>query len=95
MSITVLVEANLKDNGAFDALMREILPDTRAYDGCEGLTIQRNLDDSANIVLVEHWESRAHYEKYLKWRDETGVLAKIGELIDGPPKIRMYSMVGV
>ena len=93
--ITVIVEGVVTDNDAFDALMRDILADTRAYDGCEGLTVQRNLDEAAKIMLIEHWETRAHYDRYLKWREETGVLGKIGELLDGPPSIRFYSNVGV
>lgn len=95
MSITVLVEGTVKDNDAFDALMREILPDTRSYEGCEGLTVKRNMDESAGVVLVENWQSRAHYDKYLGWREETGVLGEIGALLDGPPSIRYFEDVDV
>lgn len=93
--VTVIVEGTVKDNDAFDALMRSILADTRAYDGCEGLTVQRNVDESTQVMLIEHWESRAHYDKYIAWRQETGVLGKIVELLDGPPSIRYYANVGV
>ncbi len=93
--MTVIVEGTVKNNDEFDALMRSILADTRAYDGCEGITVHRNLEESANIMLIEQWETRAHYDKYLAWREETGVLAKIVELLEGPPNIRFYSNVGV
>lgn len=93
--VTVIVEATVKDNDAFDSLMRNILPDTRAYEGCEGITVQRNLDESSQIVLIEHWESRPHYDKYLAWRQETGVLDQIVALLEGPPVIRCYADVGV
>ena len=93
--VTVMVEGTVKNNDEFDSLMESILADTRAYDGCQGLTVQRNLDDAANVLLIEQWESRGHYDKYLAWREETGVLGKIVELLDGPPNIRFYSDVGV
>jgi len=93
--VTVIVEATAKNNDEFDALMRSILGDTRAFDGCKGITVQRNMEESANVLLVEQWESRAHYDKYLAWREETGVLGKIVDLLEGPPNIRYYSDVGV
>ena len=98
MSVLVTLEANLKGDdefAKFEQMGRDLLPDTRAYEGCEGITIHRNMDDPTNVVLVEHWTSREHYEKYLAWRDETGVLAQLGELLTGPPNIRFYDIVGV
>ncbi|GMR21744.1 MAG: hypothetical protein BMS9Abin37_0059 [Acidobacteriota bacterium] len=93
--VTVIVEGTVKNSDEFDALMGSILADTRAYDGCESITVQRNLDASANVMLIEQWETRAHYDKYLAWRKETGVLGKIVELLEGAPSIRFYSDVGV
>lgn len=93
--VTVVIEGTVKNNEEFDALMRNILADTRAYDGCEGVTVQRNLDQPSQTMLIEHWQSRGHYEQYLKWREETGVLGKIGELLEGPPSIRFFANVGV
>ena len=95
MSVSVILEATVKDMDAFQALFLKILPATRSYEGCEGLTVHRNLDDPANVVLVERWESRAHYEKYLAWRDETKFLGQLGALLEDPPSIRFYSNVGV
>jgi len=93
--ITVIVEGTVTNNDAFDQLMRDILGDTRAYDGCEGITVQRNLDEPAKVMLIEHWQTREQYDKYLAWREENGSLGKIGELLDGPPSIRYYSNIGV
>jgi len=91
----VLVDAKTKSGDALDAMLREILPDTRAFDGCEGLTIHRNEDDPTNVVFVETWESRPQYDKYLAWRQENGSLQKLVELFSEPPSIRYYSTVGV
>jgi len=98
MSVMVQLEANLKSEDVYDdfvAYGRSVLPDTRAYEGCEGLTINRNMDDPKNFSIVEQWETRAHYEKYLAWRGETGVLDKLGSFLSGPPNIRFFTNVGV
>ncbi len=95
MSVSVILEATVKEMDAFEAFLLKVLPATRSYEGCEGLTVHRNLDEPANVVLIEHWESRPHYDKYLAWRDETGVLGQLAALLEGPPNIRFYSNVGV
>jgi quinol monooxygenase YgiN len=70
MSVTILLDLKAAP-GAIDKLKQifvEILPDTRAYDGCEGLDVHLNQDDGDNLVIVERWQSRPHYEKYFAWR---------------------------
>ncbi len=75
--------------------MREILPDTRSYDGCVGLNITQNMDDPTSFAVVEQWDTRQHYEAYLQWRTDTGVLGKLAEKMDGEPSIRFFSYFGV
>ena len=97
MSVTILVEFRVKPEKV-DTLkkrFKEILPDTRAYDGCQELKVYNSQDDPTNIVLVEHWDSRPQYEKYLAWRTETGFLEELGAVLAGPPSIRYYDLVDV
>ncbi|HSG15350.1 MAG TPA: putative quinol monooxygenase [Anaerolineae bacterium] len=77
---------------ALKALLKEALPDTRAYDGCQSLSEYHNQEDAGNIVLVESWVSREHYDKYLNWRVESGMLDKVGPLLTGEPSIRYYDV---
>ena len=92
MAVMVLVEAQAKPDQLIDLqeLMRDGLSDTRGYDGCIGLTTYINQGDDCNMVLVETWESREQYEKYLAWRQETGFLDKITEMLASEPSIRFY-----
>ena len=53
------------------------------------------MDDSNNIAIVENWETREHYEKYFKWREDRGDLEKLGAMVTGPPNIRFFTIVGV
>jgi quinol monooxygenase YgiN len=90
MSITVLLDLTAKE-GSAEALKNifvEILPDTRKYDGCESLDVKINNDDPNNLVIVERWQSRPHYEKYFAWRQKTGLIDRLGPVLGAPPGIR-------
>ena len=74
------------------AFMQKLLPDTRNYDGCQG--INPYLDqDSRTLLMVEYWDSKTHYENYLAWRQETGALEQLAEMIEGAPSIRFFEPV--
>ena len=92
MSILVLLEGQVQPNKIVEmkSYMKKELPDTRSYDGCQGVDVHFNLDDPENMVVMEQWESRGHYDKYLQWRTETGVLAKNVTMLTGPPNIRYF-----
>jgi quinol monooxygenase YgiN len=72
--------------------LKRHIPDTRSYEGCQDITAYINEDDKT-IVMVEHWDSKAHYEKYLAWREETGVLSDFGALLEGAPMIRFFDVL--
>jgi len=97
MSITVMLEIQSKPE-SIDELkttLKAILPDTRAYDGCENVQVTTNQDDALNLILVETWESRQHYETYLGWRDERGDLEALGKMLSQAPNIRYYDTLDI
>lgn len=97
MSVTVLLDLTAKP-GSIENLKKlfvEILPDTRSYDGCEGLEVKINSDDPNNLLLVERWQSRQHYEKYFAWRQETGLIDRLGPLLGAPPSVRTMEDTGI
>ena len=74
------------------AVMDSLFTGTAWVHGCHGLTIHTA---AHNMVFVEHWDSRQHYEKYLAWRTERGDLASLVGWLDGDPNIRFFDNVGV
>lgn len=92
MTCMVLVEVKAKvgTGGDLVDLFEQILPDTRAFEGCMSVDVYRHQDDQDVVVLVEQWQTRAHYEKYFSWREETGALAQLVERLDGPPSLRYF-----
>jgi quinol monooxygenase YgiN len=95
MSVIVLVELQVKPDAVnqMKSLLKEVLPDTRAYKGCQGIDIYSNTDDSSNLVFYERWEERKNYESYLAWRTETGLMDKLGTMLAAPPSIRYFERV--
>ena len=92
MAVKIVLELKAKP-GAGDSLLetfRSILPDTRAYDGCIGVDTLRDRDDPDTLMLVETWESRAHYEKYFAWRQESGLVEQLGKVVAAPPNLRYF-----
>lgn len=92
MSVMVLLEATVKSGEITNmkSYLAELFPDTRAYDGCRGIDGYFSSEDPGKMVIVEHWESRPHHEKYLAWRTQTGVMAKLGGMLAGPPSLRYF-----
>ena len=74
--------ANLRD------FFREIMPDTRAYTGCHWLKLTTNIHDENVLEVVSEWDSKQHYDTYLKWRTETGTIAALLEFLDEAPVFR-------
>ncbi|MFL2840689.1 MAG: putative quinol monooxygenase [Pseudohongiellaceae bacterium] len=72
--------------------LAEIFPDTRAFDGCIDITAYLN-DDGQTYVFIEHWESKAQYEKYLAWRGEIGTMSQFEQYLQGPPSIKYFEVV--
>ena len=97
MSVTVLLEIHVKPENVDDAtnFLRDILPATLGFDGCNGLTFHRNQDDPNVMVAIGSWDSRQHYEKYLAWRTERGDLENLVGWTQGDPSIRFFDHAGV
>ena len=72
--------------GKFDALgdfFRDVLGDTREFEGC--LKVDVYADESASIyTLIEEWETFSAHEKYVSWRTYRGdVSTWDGDLLEG------------
>jgi quinol monooxygenase YgiN len=94
MTCVVILEVTAKKGTSRQLVetFRGILPDTRNKDGCQSVEVTSNLDNSDNILLVQHWASRQHYETYLAWRQQRGDLEKLAGALDGPPSIRYFDL---
>lgn len=97
MSVTVLFDFTVKPEvlEEMKTAMKGSLAETRAYDGCEGVHVEQDLDNENRIVMIEHWASKEHHEKYFAWRTETGFVGKMMELVTGPPVVTYLNDTGL
>ena len=71
-----------------------LLKETRSYEGCHAVYFIQNQDDPSNLEFCSKWDSKQHYEKYLQWRIESGVLEETAnKLGDGEPVWRYFNLV--
>ena len=94
MAARVILEVKAKPGTGDEliALLRSILPETRAHEGCTSVETLRSSDDSDSVVVVEVWETREQYDKYLAWQRERGTSARLMEALAEPPIIRHFDV---
>ena len=92
MSVTVLLEVTAKPECVDDliGMFGENFKQTRVYDSCIDIYMTRGHDDPNELVLVEGWQTRPQYERYLAWRAETGVVDKVAAMAASPAIIRYF-----
>ncbi|MDA8196735.1 MAG: antibiotic biosynthesis monooxygenase [Actinomycetota bacterium] len=96
MSAKVIFEFRFKATSLEDGLaeLATILVDTRKFNGCLGVEVVRDVNDSEHFVLVESWESTEDYKAYSTWRAGDGK-TNLGSFFAGPPSITIYEVTQV
>ena len=97
MTCQVIFEFKIKEDciEKLRGWLRGILPDTRGYEGCLTLAVTQNQDEPTSFVVIEQWESRSQYEKYIQWRTQSGVLGAMVDMMEGEPSFRFFDYLGV
>ena len=75
-----------------EALWREAIADTRAYDGCHQFEIHINPEDDCNWLWFQRWESHDHYHRYIAWRMESDFFDRITAMLAGEPTFRYFNL---
>lgn len=91
MSVLVNLEIPVKKERIEDFFnyLRDILVDTRAYEGCIRLETYHDMENS-KVLLIEEWEKIENQESYMQWRTETGLVEALDEFLDGELVIKKY-----
>ena len=90
MSVLVNLQLKVKQGQVPKVLetLKELLPGTRAYEGCHWVKLTANIEDENVLEVVSQWDSKEHYDTYFKWRTEVGVVAALMEFLDEQPVFR-------
>ena len=97
MSILVIREVQIQSDKIEEmkSYLMQTVPEARSYDGCQGIDVYFNIDNPGNMVVLQQWESRNHFDKYIHWRKETGVVAKSESMLTKPISTRYFKRADV
>ena len=92
MAVTVTMALVIKKErlDEFKGLMKDALPDTRSFEGCQSVDVYESQDNPGELFLVELWDSKEHQQKYVAWREETGMMDVLGAFLAAPPTFAFY-----
>ena len=94
--IFVILQLKVK-NGLESKFIEElniILKETRSYEGCHAVYFIQNQDDPSNLEFFSKWDSKQHYDNYLQWRIDSGVMEEVAnKYLDGEPLWRYFDLV--
>lgn len=91
MPVTAHLDLNVKAEAlpTAPAVLRDILSDTRAFDGCLGVDVLVDSADPAHFLVVEQWASMEHDAAYRAWRAGDGA-SGLAELLAAPPVLTHF-----
>lgn len=97
MSVDVILDLQVNPENREELLsvFTAILPDTRAYKGCQSVVVTSDEDDRHHIVLLEKWDQRSDHESYMAWRTERGDLDKLFSLLSSPPAVQYLATIPI
>ena len=95
MSVIVIVNLSVKEESLedFKKYFKEILPDTRSFEGCQGIQLYDNKESPTKFIIHAKWTSEEAQKKYITWRMESGSLDKLTPMLSGPFEMQFYDIV--
>ncbi len=95
MSVIVTVSLDVKEDSAEELkkYFKEILPDTRSFEGCQGVQLYESKESPTKMTIHSKWTSEEAQKKYMEWRIENGSLEKLMPMLSEHPNLQVYNIV--
>jgi quinol monooxygenase YgiN len=95
MTIAVILELEFQPSfsASFEDIISNALPDTRKFAGCIYVNACKHESRPNTYVLLEHWREQADYDRYTKWRTDTGMMDQMGPTLASPPVLRVLPVI--
>ncbi|RMB77711.1 antibiotic biosynthesis monooxygenase [Rhodococcus sp. SBT000017] len=93
MALIALLDLTFKPESVADAraLLRTVLADTRAFEGCLGVEVWVDEENEAHMIAYETWESAEADAKYREFRAGPGKIAELPPLLAAPPTLTKFT----
>lgn len=82
MIVTIAFHAAHDKRDQLVETLQSILPDTRAFNGCNSVILVESTETEGQLLLIEDWESAADYDAYKAWRRESGTTVLGSDMVD-------------
>lgn len=94
MALIALLDLTFKPDSVDEAraLLKTVLADTRAFDGCLGVEVWVDETNDARFVAYETWESAEADAKYREFRAGPGAIKELPPLLAGAPTLTKYTV---
>lgn len=94
MAITSLLDMHLRPEALEEAstVLADVLKDTRAFAGNEGIEVIVDVTDPAHWTAVEHWATIDHDDAYRAWRATPEGESGLGAVLAAPPTLTRYEV---
>lgn len=97
MSIIVILSAKAKLESIDEVknILINIIPKTRAFDGCEWIDIHESKDLNGEFLFYEKWESEEKYDKYFSYRSSSSVMLQLIPLLAVGPSVKKLNLLQI
>ncbi|OZD07390.1 antibiotic biosynthesis monooxygenase [Rhodococcus sp. 06-235-1A] len=89
MALVALLDLTFKPESLAEAraLLRTVLAETRAFDGCLGVEVWVDEENEAHVIAYETWESAEADAKYREFRAGPGKITELPPLLAAAPTL--------
>jgi quinol monooxygenase YgiN len=97
VTITSILDLRVKpgDAAGAPAVVRNVLAQTRNFDGNLGVDVYLDEDDPAHFVVVERWESIEADTAYRAWRKTPDGASILGSILAAPPTLTKLHLTDI
>lgn len=94
MAITAILDLQLKPDSLETAhkVIHATLTATRAFPGCQYVSVLVDEDDPAHVVLLETWESIERDQAYRAWRATPEGASDLATVLAAAPKLTRFTV---
>ncbi|MDI9893846.1 MULTISPECIES: putative quinol monooxygenase [Nocardiaceae] len=94
MALIATLDLTFKPESLADAraLLRTVLADTRAFEGCLGVEVWVDEANEAHVVAYETWESSEADAKYREFRAGPGKITELPPLLAAAPALTKFTV---
>lgn len=90
-----MVNLSIKEKSVedFKKFFKEIIPDTRSHQGCQGVQLYQSKESPTKFTIHAKWDSEEAQKNYMAWRMETRSFDKLQPMLSEPFSMKIFDIV--